>query len=315
MPFSVTPPKFRKPWQRCLQNVLVCAFLAMLVFNFGQKIYQSRVSKRYCAWEENGGWKRWLETNAPLHLPSPGADAVLLVHGFADGPSVWEKMAPVFAEEGFEVLAPLHGGWNLEQTRRILDKAIADARRGDPGRRVWLVGHSLGGTLAFDTALRGGNRIAGVALIAPFFDSVARRTLGLTAKQWYRVWKCALPGIYLLDQQTPLHPRLDGDGASGLRTRRFLYQLEYDCLFDAADAVRDRAADWRGPLRVDLALDDEIVDTEAARRFFRGATNAAPAIFEEHPGGHVLPLSSDAEFLARDIARFFSNSRAAATDR
>jgi pimeloyl-ACP methyl ester carboxylesterase len=180
---------------------------------------------------------------------------------------------------------------------------------------VWLVGHSLGGTLAFDTALREETRISGVAMIAPFFDPVPRRTLGLTPKQWYRVMRRAFPGVVIVDQRTPGHPHLDGkDGPETIRTWPFLTTWDYEGLFDAADAVRDRAGEWHGPLRVDIALDDEIVDTDAARRFFRGATNAVPALLEAHPSGHVLPLSSDAESLARDIARFFSGSRAAAAE-
>ena len=172
---------------------------------------------------------------------------------------------------------------------------------------MWVVGHSLGGTLAFDTALRAETRISGVAMIAPFFDPVPRRTLGLTPKQWYRFLRRAFPAVAMVDQRTPGHPHLDcKDGPAAIRTWPFLSLWDYEALFDAADAVRDRAADWHGPLRMDVALADEIVDTEAARRFFRGAANAVPASLEEHPGGHVLPLSGSAEDLARGIARFFA---------
>lgn len=303
----------RKPLNPWARRLGIWAALLPLLWIGGQSAYGKWVLHRREAWKADGSEERWYEANKSLHLPLPGADAILLLPGFADGPSVWQAMAPVFAEEGFEVLSTLLPG-DLEGKRRIIDRALAKLRRDDPARRVWVVGHSLGGTLAFDTALRAETRIAGVAMIAPFFDPAARRTLGLTPKQWYRVVRRAFPAVAMVDQRTPGHPHLDGkDGPDAIRTRPFLSTWDYECLFAAADAVRDRAADWRGPLRVDIASEDEIVDADAARRFFRGATNANPARVEEHPGGHVLPLSADAEALARGIARFFASSPAAAT--
>jgi len=288
--------------------------LAVLLFSLlpllwagGQMAYGGWVLHRRNAWKEDGSEARWFEANKPLHLPSPGADAVLLVHGFADGPSVWERMAPVFSREGFEVAAPLLFG-SLANRRRQLDRAVRRLRDGEEDRHVWLVGHSLGGTLAFDAALREENRIAGVAAIAPFFDPAPRRTLGLTPKQWHGLVRSVFPAVVLVDQRTAGHPRLDGEdaeGSGGIRTWPFLADWDYECLFAAADAVRDRAGDWSGPLRVDVASRDGIVDAGAVRRFFREATNASPARLAEHPSGHVLPLSGAAEELAGDIARFF----------
>ena len=295
-----------KPWERLF---FVLSLLPTLWIG-GQLAYGKWVLHRWEAWKADGSEKRWYEANKSVHLPLPGADAILLLPGFADGPSVWQKMAPVFAEEGFEVISTLLPG-DLEGKRRTIDRSLAKLRADDPDRRVWVVGHSLGGTLALDTALRPGTRISGVAMIAPFFDPVASRTLGLTPKQWYRFSRRALPAVLMVDQRTPGHPHLDGkDGPGAIRTMPFLSTWDYDGLFDAADAVRDRAADWHGPLRMDVASEDEIVDTDAARRFFRAATNALPTRLEEHPGGHVLPLSPSAETLARGIALFFRTTPA-----
>lgn len=297
-----------KPWERRLKILALVFSLLPLLWLGGQLAYGKWVLLRIDAWKADGSEERWYEANKSLHLPLPGADAILLLPGFADGPSVWQKMAPVFAEEGFEVLSTLLPG-DLEDKRRTIDRSLAKLRAEDPDRRVWIVGHSLGGTLAFDTALREGTRISGVAMIAPFFDPAPHRTLGLTPKQWYRVLIRACPAVVMVDQRTPGHPHLDGkDGPATIRTWPFLSTWDYEGLFAAADAVRDRAAEWHGPLAAIIAADDEIVDAGAARRFFRGATNASPARIEEHPGGHVLPLSADAEALARGIARFFKAS-------
>ena len=87
----------------------------------------------------------------------------------------------------------------------------------------------------------------------------------------------------------------------------------YRALFDATDAVRPRAADWRGPLLVAISATDQIVDSSATRFFF-SATNAAPAkLAEMHAAGHVLPLDYGHAKLAEKIARFILDAPAAAT--
>lgn len=259
-------------------------------------------------YEQSGQEARWFEANNSLHIPVEGDDAILLMHGFADGPSVWQKMAPVFAEEGFAVEAPGMPLFELDSMRKRIDRRIVSLRDGNPDRRVWLIGHSLGAAYAFDAALRPENRIAGIVMLAPFLDPAPRRTLGLAPRQWYRVWN-AFPGIVFIDRRLlPGHPEADGSDTGGFRTWPFVGSWDYEYLFGAADAIRNRAAEWHGPLRMDLAQDDASVDNASAGRFFRGATNAVPARFTMHPGPHDLPLDVSAETLAHQICQFMRDS-------
>ena len=88
------------------------------------------------------------------------------------------------------------------------------------------------------------------------------------------------------------------------RTDKFIHRAAYRALFAAVDAVRPRAAEWRGPLFMAIAPADQIVDS-AATRFFFAASNAAPArLAEIHAAGHVLPLDYGHDKLAGRIARF-----------
>ena len=88
------------------------------------------------------------------------------------------------------------------------------------------------------------------------------------------------------------------------RTDKYIHRAAYRALFAAADAVRPRAAEWRGPLFMAIAPADQIVDS-AATRFFFAASNAAPArLAEIHAAGHVLPLDYGHDKLAAKIARF-----------
>ena len=91
-------------------------------------------------------------------------------------------------------------------------------------------------------------------------------------------------------------------------TDKFVHRDVYRALFDAIDAVRPRAADWRGPLLMVVSPSDQIVDTAATKYFF-SATNAAPAnLTEHHAGGHVLPLDAGNDQISARIVRFIRES-------
>lgn len=303
------PRKPLTPRQRMFNRVVLILGLVPMLWLIAMLVGGHWMRHRMEEYEQSGQMARWLEANNSLRIPVEGDDAVLLLHGFADGSSVWQEMAPVFAEEGFAVDAPLMSLFDLDSMRKRIDRRIASLRDGNPDRRVWLVGHSLGAAYAFDAALRPENRIAGVVMLAPFLDPAPRRTLGLTPRQWHRVWERVFPGIVFIDRRLlPGHSEADGPGTAGFRTRPFMVSWDYENLFETADAIRSRAADWHGPLRMALAQDDTSVDNAAAERFFHDATNATPAQFAMHPGPHDLPLSDSAKLLAHQICQFMRDS-------
>ena len=129
-----------------------------------------------------------------------GAPLVVLLHGFGGSTATWRDTAPALAAAGAEVVAYDRPAFGF--TERILDDAL-DAFRARTGadlygpdgqvalldalidtlldadaagaggsgaggsRPVVLVGHSAGGTLAAEYALRRPERLAGVVLVAP----------------------------------------------------------------------------------------------------------------------------------------------------
>lgn len=249
----------------------------------------------------------------PFTLNPSGAPALLLIHGFADGPSVFAQIAPLLAEAGFAVRAlhlPGSGGppaemagttlpiWRLE-----IDREIADLRQADPGRPIWLVGHSLGGALAFDAALRSSNRIAGLVLLAPLIDVSRARSPLLAPRQWFWILDHLLVFSDIVESRLPadLH---DPEARAAYQTDKFIHRDIYRALFDAMDQVAPRAAEWRGPLLTIISPSDQIVDS-AASRFFFEATNAAPAkLSAQYSSGHVLPLDHGHDKVAAKIAHF-----------
>ena len=250
---------------------------------------------------------------APFALNPAGTPALLLIHGFADGPSVFAQIAPPLADAGFAVRAMhLSGsgvppaemqGLAFADWRADVDREIAALRAADPARPIWLVGHSLGGALAYDAALRPENRVAGLVLLAPLVDVSRARSPLLSPRQWFNLFDRLLVFTDTIESRLPKDLR-DPDARAAYVTDKYVHRDVYRALFDAIDAVRPRAADWRGPLLVAISATDQIVDSSATRFFF-SATNAAPANLSEiHAAGHVLPLDYGHAKLAEKIVRF-----------
>lgn len=259
----------------------------------------------------------------PFTLNPAGQPALLLIHGFADGPSVFERLAPCLAKAGMATRA-LHlsgsgvppddmAGTTLAHWRSDIDREIAALRAHDPSRPIWLVGHSLGGTLSFDAALRPDNAIAGLVLLAPLIEPSNNRSPLLTSRQWFRLLDKLLIISSVVESRLPndLH---NPDARATYHTDQFIHRDIYRSLFATIDAIRPHTADWNGPLLVVLAPDDQIVDAAATRQFFAAATNAAPAELVEQPdAGHVLPLEARHPELAERIVHFIRRAPPALT--
>ena len=258
----------------------------------------------------------------PFLLNGAGRPALLLIHGFADTPSVFAQLAPPLAAAGFAVRAMrLSGsgvppaemrGTTLAGWRGEIDREIAALRAADPARPVWLVGHSLGGTLAFDAALRPANRAAGLVLITPLIAVSRARSPLLSPRQWFHLLDRLLVFSRIVESRLPadLH---DPAARAAYRTDKFIHRDVYRALFDAIDAIRPRAVDWRGPLLMVVSPSDQIVDSSASKFFF-AATNAAPAkLQEQYAAGHVLPLDAGHGQLAARIVRFIRATPAHST--
>ena len=255
----------------------------------------------------------------PFSLNEAGTPALLLIHGFADGPSVFAKLAPALAGAGFAVHAMhLSGsgvatgemkGLCLATWRADIDREISALRARNPRRAIWLVGHSLGGALAFDAALRPANSVEGLVLLAPLIEPSNARSPLLTSRQWFTILSRGLHFSDVVESRLPadLH---DPAARALYKTDRFIHRDIYRALFATIDAISNRAADWHGPLLMAISPTDQIVDPAASTRFFRAARHAAPSKLVESPsGGHVLPLDTGNETLAAQMAQFILTAR------
>jgi alpha-beta hydrolase superfamily lysophospholipase len=124
-------------------------------------------------------FRRWDASPAPA---SPKA-VFLLVHGLGAHSARWNFLAGHLAERGFASYAIELRGFGRTPERpqghvgsfRVLDRDILELRdiigKDFPGRKVFLLGESLGSLLAFNLACRNADKFASQVLIAPAFKN------------------------------------------------------------------------------------------------------------------------------------------------
>jgi alpha-beta hydrolase superfamily lysophospholipase len=116
-------------------------------------------------------WQSWREQ-------TPARAVVVISHGAGEHSGRYARVALALAELGYPVYALDHRGHGRSQGRRALvdrlDNAAADldvlidlARREHPDIPLFLLGHSLGGTIALRYALRYQEKLDGLILSGP----------------------------------------------------------------------------------------------------------------------------------------------------
>ena len=292
-------------------NVLAW-LLSVLVF---------RTWARSVRWTENG-----LMPDAVPFTAGEGSDAVLFVHGFNDVPAVWRRFVEPFVEKGFQVealhLEGLGDGrmglwfdfpllrWQQAVTARV--NALAKNHR-----RVFLVGHSMGGALVLDAVYRhdrwrkGGQdadaKIAGAVLLAPLVEVSRARAPILSAGAWFALCRLFLPGLRCVPSVFPSVQGAEDDPSFRYRRDRFMTVSVLGAMFRLVRRLRTLdLSEIATPLQVYVAGNDRVVDTSEAKSYFASCP-AVQALIEVPDAPHVLPLIAPWRKLSTQIAdEFFS---------
>ena len=292
-------------------NVLAW-LLSVLVF---------RTWARSVRWTENG-----LMPDAVPFTAGEGSDAVLFVHGFNDVPAVWRRFVEPFVEKGFQVealhLEGLGDGrmglwfdfpllrWQQAVTARV--NALAKNHR-----RVFLVGHSMGGALVLDAVYRHDRwrkavqdadaKIAGAVLLAPLVEVSRAQAPILSAGAWFALCRLFLPGLRCVPSVFPSVQGAEDDPSFRYRRDRFMTVSVLGAMFRLVRRLRTLdLSEIATPLQVYVAGNDRVVDTSEAKSYFASCP-AVQALTEVPDAPHVLPLIAPWRKLSTQIAdQFFS---------
>jgi alpha-beta hydrolase superfamily lysophospholipase len=108
-------------------------------------------------------------------VPAPRAAAVVFLHGFGEHSGLYHRLGHALNNAGIELWALDEIGHGLTDGDRAVIRSIDDlvqngrrlaalAEAAEPGRPVWLAGHSLGAAAAAVAAVREPGRYAGLIL-------------------------------------------------------------------------------------------------------------------------------------------------------
>jgi len=245
-----------------------------------------------------------------------GSTVLLLVHGFADSPAVYRRMAPELAAEGFTCrairLTPF--AERLDgPTGPLLDKWLAavDAecdRLRESHEQVWIVGHSMGAVLAMRQALDHPDKVDGLVLLAPLFRVSSARSPVLSPETWHKLAECFLHFSKVIENPVPLDAR-DPEVAGKHPMDRFVAREVFRALFPLAEDARRRAATLRHPVLMVVPPRDMVVDSAAARAAFEQIPSENKRFFADADSGHVTPLDFGYRRVASLVCEYVRDGR------
>lgn len=243
-----------------------------------------------------------------------GPAAILLVHGFGDGPQVWESLAPALNAEGFTVRALRLPGWGeppqakQKITRQDWLQHIRDEiaeLRGEYSS-VFVAAHSMGGCLSALLAVRGDLDADGLILYAPMFGVSNARSPLLPTRTWFEIGDKILPDRMLVESLFPDHARVNEPRP---RTRRdpFVPARIFGELYAAMDELALESARVPFPVRLVLPGKDHVIDLQTARTWYETLESPSKTLHMEDPAGHVLPLDMDPSLEARRVSEWVNS--------
>ena len=256
-------------------------------------------------------FRRW---DAAKSEASPKA-VFLLVHGMGAHTARWHFLARHLAADGYASYAPELRGYGRTPERprghidsfKVWDRDVLAMRemigRDFPGKKVFLLGESMGGLIAFDLAGRHAGKFAGAVLISPAFKNGMKFPLTVYVK--------FVP--FLLFNPTHM---VDVPFTSETATR----DLEYAAVMNAnPDELRVAslkllagfmpvqaragrlAKKYTVPTLFLIPGIDHLIDGKASRKLFKKVAAPDTTLIEYPEMFHALSIDLDREKVFRDI--------------
>lgn len=282
--------------------VIPCLIVTCLVLWLATNLaHREWIATRRGHWEQRvSRGPDGVATDAHPYTCGKGTDAVLLIHGFADTPAVFRELAETLAAhdltcrvmrlpgagEPLPVAAAQRLGTWLAAVR---DEAEVLRHT---HRRVWLLGHSMGGALATLVLINAPDLADGLILLAPLFDVSSARAPLFHPRMWFRIAQPLLPFSRTVESCFPVNVLTSDGSAIAYQRDRFIPFATYRALFTLIDRLRGHSERLNVPVLVVLVADDRVVDNQAAQTWLatHGPTRTHIETLDGY--GHAIPLEA-----------------------
>jgi alpha-beta hydrolase superfamily lysophospholipase len=261
-------------------------------------------------------WQRWPANGEPKA-------AVVLAHGVSEHSDRYAHVAARLNSAGYDVWALDHRGHGRSQGGRAnidrMGSAVADvvtvigmAREQAPERRLFLLGHSMGGAIALQLALDHPAEIDGLVLSAPAAALEAASRLELAAG---RVLSAVVPNAGVFDVNADAVSRdpevvreyvEDPRVHHGRLPARTVAELAH-----SIEHFEQRVPELRMPLLVMLGTGDRLVPPAAGRMVHAGADSADKELIEYEGLYHEILNEPEQQQVMDDLVRWLDAHQAA----
>lgn len=229
--------------------------------------------------------------------------SILMVHGFGDGPHVWNKLGPSLAAEDYFVRAMRLPGWNepIEVKRsitredwrqQVLLEMSELEQRNQP---VIVIAHSLGACIVSDLVQSGQLTPDALVLYAPLFRVSNARSPVLSSRTWFEVGRRVLPDSFIVES---VFNEQASNAAARPPSQRDPFNPGniFTELFALMDEREARPLNLPCPITLVVTEQDRVIDAESALDAFERFQAPEKVLRRENKAGHALPL--DLETLA-----------------
>jgi len=263
-----------------------CVFAVYRYWVAGQEWGSEGVSERFQAWEIPAGRDE--------------LGSVLLVHGYGDGPEVWNDLGPAVAAEGFHVRAIRLPGWGERAGAKLSigvdewrDEILREANAlfGRPGPLI-VASHSLGACLVAGLADEKGLTADALVFYAPLVEVSGSRSPFLPPRVWFDLVEPVLPDAMLIpaifqETTTRVEPRgiLERDAIVPIRVIGETLRST-DFLPREGDLIPV-------PIRMLVPEEDRVVSTEASLSWWKALESPDKELVRTTGTRHVLPRDLD----------------------
>ena len=246
---------------------------------------------------------------------APPKAVFLLVHGLGAHSARWDFWAGYFTGRGYACYAiELRGfGRTPERPRghvdsfKVWDRDILALRemigRDFPGKKVFLVGESMGGLLAYDVAGRNPEAFAGAVIMSPAFKNGMKFPLSA----WVKVALVTpfspesmieLPFTSEMTTRDPEYAAVMNASPDELRTASLKLMFGFLPVQARAGRVASR---YTVPTLFLIPGIDHLIDERGSRKMFKKIAAADKTLIEYPEMFHALYIDRDRERVFRDV--------------
>ena len=242
----------------------------------------------------------------PIDLPGDRG-AVLCLHGFSGTPYEIKPIAMELNQRGYRVFCPLligHGRSNkaLANSRWLdwlMSAKLAFDQLAKDWNQVMIVGFSMGGLLALKLAHDKGDRVKGVAALAPAFEIDALRTMGLKLIRRLRI------APFLPDLPKSRGPDVS-DRAIGaaMPSNTAMPIASAESLLDGQDAVAQVVSRLTTPVWIFQGKQDHTVPAHSARKLYSKLRMKDKKLIFYPKSWHILALDVEHDLVVEDVCGY-----------